>query len=220
MWQAVYEELKSEGLEIIAIAFDTAGKAAVEARIRAADCAERPAILARLMGWSADLWARQSPPTYPCLIDEAHIVAELYGIVNVPQAVWIDERGHLVRPPESAGTCDMVRSMDRTTFEVPDDAAERGVALRDGYIDALRDWVRNGAASQYVLSPAEVRKRLRGPDEADVRAATHVRLGHYLYGKGALERAKHHFKEAVRLCPDKWNYRRQSNVSTRRKSVS
>ena len=49
-------------------------------------------------------------------------------------------------------------------------------------------------------------------DGVRVRAATHVRLGRHLYAQGALERAKHHFREAVRLCPDKWNYRRQSNM--------
>jgi hypothetical protein len=46
VWQAIYEELRGEGLEIIAVAFDTGGKAAVEAKIRAADLAERPAVLA------------------------------------------------------------------------------------------------------------------------------------------------------------------------------
>lgn len=210
MWQAIYAELRDQGLEIIAVAFDTAGKPAVEAKIRAADCAERPQLLARIMGWSPDLWARQAPPTYPCLIDEGHVVAELYGMVNVPQGVWIDEAGRIVRPAESAGTCDMVRHMDRATFEIPDAAAEHGMAVRNTYIDALRDWVRNGAASTYALPAHEVKRRMRGPSEADVRAATHVRLGRYLYGKGALERAKHHFNEAVRLCPQSWNYRRQA----------
>jgi tetratricopeptide (TPR) repeat protein len=212
VWQVVYEELKGQGLEMIAVAFDTGGKAAVEEKIRAADCKERPEVLARLMGWAPDLWARQAPPTYPCLIDEAHVVAELYGMVNVPQGVWIDEKGRIVRPAESAGTCDMVRTMNRETFEIPDADADRGVAIRNTYIDALRDWVKNGAASPYALPANEVKRRMRGPSEADVRAATHVRLGRYLYAKGALERAKHHFKEAVRLCPQKWNYRRQSNM--------
>jgi hypothetical protein len=212
VWQVIYEELRGKGLEIIAVAFDTGGKAAVEAKIRAADCAERPAVLARLMGWAPELWARQAPPTYPCLIDEKHVVAELYGMVNVPQGVWIDEAGRIVRPAESAGTSDMVRDMNRETFEVPDTAADRGIAIRNTYIDALRDWVKNGAASPYVLPANEVKKRMRGPSEAEVRAATHVKLGQYLYSKGALDRAKFHFKEAVRLHPDSWNYRRQSNM--------
>ena len=210
MWQAIYAELKGQGLEIIAVAFDTAGKAAVEAKIRAADIPERPAVLARLMGWSPDLWARQAPPTYPCLIDEGHVVAALYGMVNVPQGVWIDEGGRLVRPPESAGSSDMVRHMNRETFELPEEAAQRGLAYRNTYIDALRDWVKNGSASPHALAANEVRRRMRGPSEGDVRAATHVRLGQYLYAKGKLASAKHHFDAAVRLNPKSWNYRRQA----------
>lgn len=212
MWQVIYEELRQDGLEIIAVAFDTAGKKAVESKILATDIAERPALLARLMGWAPDLWAKQAPPTYPCLIDEAHLVGELYGMVNVPQGVWIDEEGRIVRPAESAGTSDMVRHMNRATFEVPDEAAAKGAAIRNTYIDALRDWVRNGAASPYALPANEVRRRMLGPADADVRAATHVKLGRYLYAKGALDAAKRQFQEAVNLCPQKWNYRRQLNM--------
>lgn len=210
MWQVIYEELKGKGLEIIAVAFDTAGKKAVEAKIRAADCKERPEVLSQLMGWAPDLWARQAPPTYPCLIDEGHVVAALYGMVNVPQGVWIDEAGRIVRPPESAGTFDMVKHMNRETFDIPQAAAKRGIEARNTYIDALRDWVKNGAASPHALPANEVKRRMRGPSEDDVRAATHVRLGRYLYGKGVLAAAKHHFNEAVRLNPKSWNYRRQA----------
>ena len=210
MWQAIYAELKDQNFEMIAVAFDTAGKAAVEAAIRAVDCRERPVMLARLMGWSDELWARQAPPTYPCLIDEGHVVAELYGMVNVPQGVWIDEQGHIVRPAESAGTSDMVRYMNRETFEIPDEPVAKGIAVRNTYIDALRDWVKNGAASPYALPPAEVRRRMQGPREEDVRAATLVRLGRHVYGRGDLAGAKRYFKQAVELCPEKWNYRRQS----------
>ena len=210
MWQPIYVELKDQGFEMIAVAFDTAGTAAVEARIRCADLKERPPVLARLMGWSDELWARQAPPSYPCLIDEGHVVAELYNMRNVPQAVWLDEQGRIVRPVESAGTYDMVPHMDRNTFEVPDTAAAHGLEVRNSYIAALRDWVKNGAASRYVLPPEEVRRRMQGPKADDVVAANHVRLGRYLYTQGKLERAKHHFNEAVRLCPESWNYRRQS----------
>ena len=44
-------------------------------------------------------WIEQAKAEYWCLIDAEHHVAELYGMVNVPQAVWIDETGHIVRPP-------------------------------------------------------------------------------------------------------------------------
>lgn len=210
MWQAVYEDLKNDNLEIIAVAFDAAGKDAVEARIRSEDIAERPEVLARLMGWSDDLWQRQAPPKYPCLIDETHRVAELFGMTNVPQAVWIDETGRIVRPAESAGTIDMVQYMNRETFELPDDAAERGSQARMSYVDALKDWVANGKDSIFVLPPDEVKRRMRGPGEAEVAAANHARLGQYLYSRGALDAAKHHFAEASRLHPNSWNYRRQS----------
>ena len=49
-------------------------------------------------------------PTYPCLIDRDHHVADLYNLVNVPQAVWIDEHGRIVRPPETAGSTDGFRA--------------------------------------------------------------------------------------------------------------
>ena len=104
----------------------------------------------------------------------------------------------------------MVPHMDRETFEVPDAAAAQGMAVRNSYIDALRDWVREGAASRYVLQAPEIKRRMRGPRPDDVVAANHVRLGRYLYTAGDLARAKHHFNEAVRLCPESWNYRRQS----------
>ena len=55
------------------------------------------------MGWSPELWKKQAPPTYTCLIDEAHLLADLFGMVNVPQGVWIDEEGNIVRPAETAG---------------------------------------------------------------------------------------------------------------------
>jgi hypothetical protein len=210
VWQAIYEDLRDEGLEIIAVAFDTAGKPAVEAKIRAADCKERPEAVARLVGWAPDLWRRQAPPTYPCLIDENHSVGELYGMVNVPQSVWIDEAGRIVRPAESAGAPDMVRHLNRETLEIPEAAAQEGFNTRTSYVEALRDWVKNGAQSPYALSADEVRRRMSGPSDADVRAATHVRLGRHFYLSGSLDSAKRHFNAAVQLCPDKWFYRRQA----------
>ncbi len=47
----------------IAIAFDSGGNAATEP------------------------WIKAAKPTYPCLIDRQHLVAELYDMVNVPTAV-------------------------------------------------------------------------------------------------------------------------------------
>ena len=41
-------------------------------------------------------------PNHPSLIDSAHRVDELFGVVNVPNGVWIDEDGTIVRPVEPA----------------------------------------------------------------------------------------------------------------------
>ena len=213
MWQVIYEELKDQNFEMIAVALDTGGKAAVEASIRPTDLAERPEAVRRLTGWGEAEWRRMAPPTYPCLIDEEHLVADLYGMVNVPSAVWIDEQGRLVRPTEIAGFGDDWRhGMDRQTFELPRDDAQSQETARRTYVDALRDWVRKGDESEFALSPDEVRRRMRLPDETDVRAATHARLGRHLYREGHVEAAKRHFWEATRLGPEKWNYRRQAMV--------
>ncbi len=211
MWQVIYDELKDQGLEIIAVALDAGGKAATEAAIRCADLAERDGkVLAPLMGWDEDLWERQAPPQYPCLIDAEHVVADLYGITNVPMAVWIDEEGRIVRPAETAGMSDNARTLDPETFALPQDDIDRVHDNRRLYVDALRDWVRKGADSQFALSPDEVRAKLRRPSEDDVRAALHARLGHHLFEHDDVEAAKRHFREATALAPHKWNYRRQS----------
>ena len=60
--------------------------------------------------------------------------------------------------------------------EIPDPAVKMGENVRTTYIEALRDWVKNGAKSQFALTPAEVKRRLRGPSEDEVRAANHARL--------------------------------------------
>ena len=91
MWQQLFDRLKSENFMIVAVAEESRG-------------AEH-----------ARQWIEQAKAEYWCLIDQQHRVADLYGMVNVPQAVWIDAAGHIVRPPETAGSTDHFRLMDRTT---------------------------------------------------------------------------------------------------------
>lgn len=212
MWQVIYDELKSDDFMMISVALDTAGTAAVRDRIRPSDLAGRPDAMRRLRGWSKAEWSAQAPPAYPCLIDEEHVVAALYGMTNVPMAVWIDERGRIVRPAEPAGVSDHFRRIDRETLAIPDDDAAHLEANRRRYVDALRDWVRNGESSQYALTPEQVRSRTRPRGDADVRAALHVRIARRLYRDGGVEAAKRHLDRAVELCPEKWNYRRQALV--------
>lgn len=186
MWQALTEELADTGLTIVAVALESRGLDAALPYIEAAN------------------------PTYPCLVDRQHVVAELFGMVNVPTAVWINEEGRIVRPPEPAGTNDAFRKMDPATGRL---AAEDRQALRDErqrYLDGVRDWARRGDESPWALDEAVVRSRLARPRGEHELARVHFRLGEHLWELGHGDRAQAHFARAVRLHPESWAYRRQA----------
>ena len=185
VWQRLYEELGSSGFLPITVALDSGGNEA------------------------AGPWIAAANPTYPCLIDRQHLVAGLYDMVNVPTAVWIDEDGRIVRPPETAGSNDAFRSMDPKTFAMPPEALQSIRDVRRRYLDALRDWAGNGADSRFVLSDEEVLRRLNPPNDSHARAAAEFRLGEYLFEQGYSAAAARHFDEAKRLRPESWAYRRQ-----------
>jgi hypothetical protein len=162
------------------------------------------------MGWNAEEFARAAAPTYPNLIDETHIVAELYNMNNVPMSVWIDERGRIVRPAEPAGATDGFRTMDRATFKMAKDVAAQGRIARKNYVDALRDWVAKGEASAFVLSPEEIRARIQPSTDNDALATANFRLGQWLYSHGHAEAARPWLVKARELSPENWHYLRQT----------
>jgi hypothetical protein len=155
-------------------------------------------------------WIEAARPSYPCLIDRDHRVAELYHMVNVPQAVWIDETGRIVRPTESAGAYEGFRAMDRETRKVPDEVAAITARAKRTYVDAVRDWAIRGAASVHVFRPEQVAARLGAPGEDVARAHAHFRLGQHLLRLGRAGEAEEHFADARRLHPDSWNIWRQT----------
>ena len=78
-------------------------------------------------------WIEQAKSDYWQLIDTEHRLEDLYNLVNVPQAIWIDEQGTIVRPPETAGSTDHFRRMDlKTRTMSPKDQEER-LAARTAY---------------------------------------------------------------------------------------
>jgi tetratricopeptide (TPR) repeat protein len=169
-----------------------------------------PPLLKDIMGWDDQLTARAGIPQYPCLIDQKHIVGELYDIINVPMVVWIDEKGRIVRPAECAGVSDSVRAMNPKTFEIPADVVAEGKRLRTSYVDAIRDWVNKGDRSEYALSPEEARRRTEGPDDNDALATANFRLGECLFERGHREDALKYFAKARRLRPESWCFIRQT----------
>jgi hypothetical protein len=154
-------------------------------------------------------WIEAAKPSYACLIDRDHRVAELYNMVNVPQAVWIDETGRVVRPTESAGAYEGFRAMDRTTRKVPDEVAAVTAGAKRTYADAVRDWVLHGPSSRHALTPQQAIAHLTLPDEDVARAHAHFRLGQHLSRRGQPAAAAQ-FAEARRLHPDSWNIWRQT----------
>jgi hypothetical protein len=102
VWQEVRSQLHPKGLEVVTVALDIEVDAA------------RPFIDA-------------AHPEHPSLIDQGHVLDEQLGIVNVPNGLWIDETGMIVRPAEPAfpgrnPVLEQLTSIDLTTL--PPEAAE------------------------------------------------------------------------------------------------
>jgi tetratricopeptide (TPR) repeat protein len=141
-------------------------------------------------------WIAAAKPTYTVLIDETHLVTRLYGMVNVPTAAWINEQGSIVRPNEVAYVDDRFKPF-------------HGLEAAP-YLAAIRDWVERGERSAFALNEAELRERLQPPDPNHLLADAEFALAEYLYKTGHLPEAIPHFKEAQRLNPDSWSYKRQA----------
>lgn len=184
MWQSLFVDLESHGFVVLAVAMDQPETA-------------RP-------------WIEAAKPGYPCLIDRDHHLADLYNLVNVPQAVWIDEQGRIVRPPETAGSNDGFRAMDRKTFAVPDAVIVERKRVKALYFDALRDWVLKGAASVHALDESRAVAKLSLPDDTIAEAHARFRLGLHLLRAGQDEEARAQLADAARLHPDSWAIWRQA----------
>jgi hypothetical protein len=198
VWQELREELHPKGLEVVTVALDLKG----------AETAGR--------------WIEAASPRHPALIDQAHVVDDLFGIVNVPSGVWIDEGGVVVRPPEPAfpgrprfRDAPLPENLDPYQREVLQEA-RRIRTDPERYVAALRDWAERGAASPFALAPDEVLRRSgeRGRDRS--LAAAHFELAQHLWRTGREAHAVPHFRQARRLQPANWTYKRQAWVLANR----
>jgi hypothetical protein len=194
VWQALRTELHPKGIEIVTVALDADPEAARE-------------------------FIEAAHPEHPSLVDATHVLDELFGVVNVPNGVWIDEDGIIVRPAEPAHpgrnpVTESFRTIDLTTL--PPDVAEMLAEARrirsdpDMYPAMLRDWAEHGAASRYSLSPEEVVRRSRPRSTDGAEAAAEFELGQRRHADGDHAAAIRHWREAHRLDPDNWTYRRNA----------
>lgn len=191
MWRELRDDLHPAGFELVTVGLDTKGADACRPFIEAA------------------------APTHPSLIDEHHAMAELFGVINIPNSVWIDEAGTIVRPAEAAPP---PRREERvgTASEIPGRFGEimsEAAKIRtdaDAYHAALRDWVERGSDSEFALSPDEVVARSQPRDAETARGTAHFELATHLEQQGHHDDAIAHFREAHRLVPDNFSYKRQA----------
>ena len=152
-------------------------------------------------------WIDAAKSDYWQLVDVEHRLEDLYNLVNVPQAVWIDESGTIVRRPETAGSTDHFRRMDLTTRTMaPEDQVARQAA-RDAYMQAIRDWVNTG---KHALPADAARAELPKvtPEIAEARAR--FRLGVWLRDNGQAAEGDLQMQAASSLHPDSWSLWRQA----------
>ena len=168
MWQATHAELSPEGFTVIAVALDEDAEAV------------RP-------------WSDAAAPTFPVLIDRDHVVADLYGFINVPTGVWIDEAGMIVRPPGP-----VFGDNAFTEFHGIDSTEHHG---------ELRDWVLRG---ELPIAANDVRAAVVPPTADEQRGRAHHRLAVHLLRDGRQDAAVRHFDLAAGLAPDDWTIRRGS----------
>ncbi len=150
-WKELAAELADQGLDVVTVAMDEDSEAV------------RP-------------WAQTTD--LPTAVDLEHRLSDLFGVVNVPSTVWLDEQGRVVKPPTIAPGDDQFNE-----FTHVDSRAHH---------DALRRWVRDGQ----LPSTPEV------ADDAALRTArAERRLAAWLHRHGHAEAAERHFAAAVAAAP-------------------
>ncbi len=169
-WQDVYQNLADDNFVLIAAAQDTGGEAV------------------------AREWYDQADATYVTLVDEAHVVSSLFGLGNVPSAVWIDETGNIRRIDE--GTYATVHKMGDFEFG------------REDYAPMVTDWVRRGDESEHVQGAVSL-DGLKDANASAALAAPTFKLGVYFHKQGDETRAEKYWTTAQSLHTENWNYHRQ-----------
>ena len=191
MWQALHAQLESSGVTVVTVALDLDPAKA------------RP-------------WIEVAAPTHPSLIDSEHRIDELFGISNVPMAVWIDETGTIVRNGEAAE----LEPSKYAAIEITDDLPEPIKAvltefrqlpnIGEAYRAAIVDWAEHGAESRFALDPDEVIRRSQPRPVEHSRAAACFEIGRHLHQHGHEQAAISWWKQAHELFPDNWTYKRQA----------
>ena len=160
-WHALADELEPLGLDLVAVALDDD-----EQRVRH--------------------WTGKA--SMPPVLDPDHRLSDVFGVVNVPSTVWLDEEGRVAKPPTIAPGDDQFKEFTEVD-------AER-------HHEALRQWVREG-----VVPATDAGDE---PDDDLRRARAERRLAAWLHQHGRDVAARRHFDAAVELAPLDFSIRRSS----------
>lgn len=198
VWQELRTELLPYGVEIVTVALDAGGPAAIAP------------------------FHDRAGTEHPALVDTRHQLVRELGFVNVPMAIWVDVDGMIVRPAEAAWPGRVVFQEDGPMQDMVsgargDDYVRRMVeesgrikADPAGYVAGLRDWALRGAESDWALRPDEVVAHSAGRDPDTALGAAHAELALWLRDQERTEASRAHFREAHRLDPENWSVKRQS----------
>jgi peroxiredoxin len=163
-WQELHDELADEEFTVIAVAIDNAPE---------------------------DVRPFVDGITYPVLLDQNHLLTELYAISNVPTVLWIDEDDRIVRPNGIAFGSDLFKQFT---------GVESGP-----HMDAVRRWVNDG---QEPLSGDDARQAVAALSDDEVLARLHFRVAAEALRQGHEATARRHFATATELAPMDFTIRR------------
>lgn len=196
VWQAIREELKDQNFELVTVGLDSLGIEGCRAFIEAAS------------------------PQHPSLIDQHHVLADKFGVINIPSSIWIDEQGMIVRPAEPAPAPLKEDESNTPNIEMPKEIPQRVIDMiaeaaklprsKGEYHLALRDWVEKGAASEFAMDAEKVVERSRPRNLETALGHAHFELASHFEIEGNHKLAIKHFRRAHELVPDSWTFRRQA----------
>jgi peroxiredoxin len=219
LWQELYEKLEPSCVEIVTVAMDTAGPDAGRQFVERAR-PTHPALIdtAHVLGQKFGV---VNVPT-GIWIDENGVIVRPAEPAFPGRVVIFEElaKADLEREKHQTGDeLTKMREILNTGQEgLSPEVAERleltrGIAKAaepELYLEMVLDWAEHGAASRYVLTPDEVVSRSAPRSLDTARAAAHFELGQHFQSGGDHAAAITHWREAHRLQPLNWTYKRQA----------
>lgn len=219
LWAELREKVRPLGLEIVTVAMDTAGADAGREFVERA-APRHPAVVdvKHLLGERfgvvnvpSGVWidengmiVRPAEPAFPgrVVIFEELAKADLAS-EEASSGEDLSRTREILKSGRDGLTPQQKKAMELTKVIA-------SVAEPELYLEMLLDWAEKGAESRYILSPDEVVARSGPRSLNSAQAAAHFELGEHFQREGDHGTAVAHWREAHRLQPLNWTYKRQA----------